>query len=320
MDTERIYRTHDELEEIAFAELDCNDLKAVRDYVEITRHLQEIHSLFLIFKFQIELMQKEYILMNDGKVFFNEHPANREEDYIAINAYVTNIISAGKTLVEAMDCFINMDYPPCDSGYKQEYLDYYHGIYDSSFAYRFMIRLRDYAQHGHLPVDNEKNSFCFNLINILKKPHYNQNKTLQKQMTQVADEVMDVYDDIPTLSLTLTLAEFVSKLLFIYQRFWTAVEESLLEAQKNSQEVLGKYPENIMNASAVFPGCFIYEVIDGWAHAINIADDSISMFSQFKIEAQDICDEYATAWSELTKETLKIRCVDKKRIEIELIE
>lgn len=301
MDTEKTYRTHGQMGDLAIVELAADDLESFKRHVEITRHLQEIHSLFSIFKFQIDILQKEYILKSDGSVFTNQNAADREEDYIAINAYSINIISAGKTLVQSMESFFKMDYFSPDDQLKKEYLENYHKIYDHSFAYRLMIRLRDYAQHGHLPIDNEGNNYHINLDTILRKPHYNHNKTMAYEMKKIADEISDTYDDTPTFSLTRTLAEFVSKLSLLYERFWDIAENTLLKSQKRAQDIIKKYPENIINASETFPGFFIYdEEPEGWIHAVSCADDPEAMYHRFKNEARKTCDEYTAAWHELT--------------------
>lgn len=321
MDTEKTYRTYGPLKDITIVKLGANDLEDFKRHVEITRHLQEIHSLFLIFKFQIDILQKEYTLKSGGRVFINQRVADRQEDYIAINAHTINIISAGKTLVQSMESFVDMDYFPPDSELKKEYLDYYHNVYDHSFAYRLMIRLRDYAQHGHLPIDNNGNEYHINLVTILRKPHYNHNKTIADEMKKIADEVGDVYDDIPTFSLTLTLAEFTSKLLSIYQKFWNISENALLKSQKCAQDIIKRYPENIINTSEESSGFFIYdEEPEGWIHAVSCADDPGAMYTQFKNEAQETFDEYMNAWHELTKGTVKIQCINKERIEVEFVE
>lgn len=321
MDTEKTYRIYGQMKDPTVGKLGANDLEDFKRHVEITRHLQEIHSLFLIFKFQIDILQKEYTLRSDGRIFINQRVADHQEDYIAINAYTINIISAGKTLVQSMESFVDMDYFSPDNELKKEYLDYYHNIYDHSFAYRLMIRLRDYAQHGHLPIDNNGNDYHINLVTILKKPHYNHNKTIADEMKKIADEVGDVYDDIPTFSLTLTLAEFTSKLLSIYQRFWDIAENALLKSQKRAQNIIKRYPENIINASEEFSGFFIYdEEPEGWTHAVSCADDPGAMYAQFKNEARETSDEYMNAWHELTKGAVKIRRINKERIEVEFIE
>ena len=80
MDTERMFLT-DEGFSLTYEELLENDLEVARHFIEVTRHLQEIHYLFLIFINNIDKLQKEYVLMNNGDVFYRERAANDESDY-----------------------------------------------------------------------------------------------------------------------------------------------------------------------------------------------------------------------------------------------
>lgn len=147
MDTEKMFLTDDGFN-LVYEELAEEDLKTARHFIETTRHMQEIHQLFQILKKDIDNLQNEYVLKNNGNVFREQNPANSEADYISVNSHIINIISAGRTLVESMECYIENNSDVGDV--KQKYLDFYHNTYDSSFAYRLLIRLRDYSQHGHL--------------------------------------------------------------------------------------------------------------------------------------------------------------------------
>jgi len=71
----------------------------------------------------------KYLLMSDGKVLKNGEPAISEDDFIAINAMVNNLISAGRTLVESMECYISERHSEDDSDCKA-YMDFYHITYD----------------------------------------------------------------------------------------------------------------------------------------------------------------------------------------------
>lgn len=126
MDNEKMFLTDDGFNFVC-EKLAEEDLKTASHFIEITRHLQEIHQLFLIFKNDIDNLQKEYVLMNNGNVFREHNPANSEADYISINSYIINIVSAGRTLVESMECYIKNN--PEISDAKQKYLDYYHNTY-----------------------------------------------------------------------------------------------------------------------------------------------------------------------------------------------
>ena len=181
-----MYFLDGEFDEVAFVSLSESELTVSRHHVEITRHLQEIHHLFLMLKYDIESLQKEYTLDVSGKVFRGGKPAKREEDFIAVNAHVINIISAGRTLTEAMECYINTN-ERIEPEAKNRYKSFCSNTYDKSFSYRLLIRLRDFSQHGHLPVCKTHNNYCFDLKQILEKPHFNHNEKLRRQMADILE-------------------------------------------------------------------------------------------------------------------------------------
>lgn len=308
MDTERMFLT-DEGFSLTYKELLENDLEVARHFIEVTRHLQEIHYLFLIFINNIDNLQKEYVLMNNGDVFYRDRAANDERDYISINSYIINIISAGRTLVESMECYINSN-SNIDNEAKNKYLDFYHKIYDSSFSYRLLIRLRDYSQHGHLPVSSMQNNYRFDLSQIVDKPHYNHNKTFENQMKDIIDEIRTKYHDTPTIALTDTLAEYVVQLLSIHKMFWHQIQGELSEAYDKFQIVVSNYSDNIIKEPGALAGYFVYDVIDGNAQVVDPKGDSREMCSRFKKEAVDRYDEYAKSYKEVLSGNLFIRCSD----------
>ena len=216
------------------------------------------------------------------KVFRDQFPADQEEDYIAINAYTTNIISAGKTMIESMKNFTDLKCLTDEN--RSSYSAMVSKIYDTVFSYKLLIRLRDYAQHGHLPVNSSENIYYFDLINILGKPHFNHNKAVKEQMIQAIATCADLFKDTPRLSLTKSLAEFVAATFRIYRNFWMFAEYAVLNAKEKIKDIVATYPEK--------------------------------MFVQFKEEAEKISDQYIQAWHELIKDAQLIRFLDKDHIKI----
>jgi len=310
MDTERTLLT-DSGFNIKFKELLKDDLEVVRHYIESTRHIQEIHDLFLIFINNIDNLQKEYVLMNNGDVFCGIRAANNESDCISINSHIINIISAGRTLVESMECYIKNN-SNIDDETRSKYLDFYHKIYDSSFSYRLLIRLRDYSQHGHLPVSSRGNNYFFDLLQIVDKPHYNHNKKFEKEMKRIIDEILTKYYDTPTIALTETLAEYVVQLLLIYKLFWKQTQGELTESYNNFQFLVSNYPNNIITEPDALSGYFVYDKIDGNAHIVDPKGDSKEMCRRFRKEAEDRYNEYAKSYEDLLNGNLYITCSDEQ--------
>ncbi len=314
IDSERIFFFDKEPLDISFNELSSDDLKTARCHVELHRHTEKIHQLFLMFKFNLDCIQNNYTLMNSGEVFQNNNPAKGDEDYIAINAYVNNLISAGRTLIESMECYFNVLHN--DDEQKNQYLDYYHNTYDKSFAYRFLIRLRDFSQHGHMPVFKQGHNYYFDLKQILETPHFNHNNALKQQMKRSADEIIEIYRDNPTLSLTKTLAEYVSQLLLIYHKFWLQIEPNIIDASLKFQSIIKSNAQNIIDNGNGFAKFFIYDVVEGNAHATPIDINSQAMLQNFKEEARIISEEYQEALKQLFEATFWIRYTGEGHLEV----
>lgn len=319
MDTEKTLKLTDQTTEFSFEQLPDNEMKAAKYYVEITRHLQEIRHLYLMFQYCLDHIEGTYTLMSNGTILKDGKAAVAVEDFVAINAMVNSLISAGRTLVESMECYVCENYPK-DSKVRKEYMDFYHDTYNGSFSYRFLIRMRDYSQHGHLPVNQNDEWFGFDLYQVLNKPHFKHNGQIKKQLEKSVQEVMDIYGDIPRLSLTMTLAEYAANLLSIYNKFWNIVETAMTDSAKAFSDLVAKHPENINFLGEGEKALFVYDVNeDGMAHAIPISDDACKMLSRFKKESEAVADRYLGAWDHLKERTMIIRVVDKKQIIIDTL-
>lgn len=295
LDTEKMVLNHGEFDSISFENLAPHELKNIQNHVELTRHLQEIHSIYLMFQFNLDSFLNCYTLMNSGQVFRGGKPALLESDYISINAYVNNIISSGRTLTESMECYMKEHYSE-GADARADYLNHYHSVYDNSFAYRLLIRLRDYSQHGHLPVTLEGDQYCINLYNVLNKPHFNHNPTIKGQIADAVNKIISIYRDTPTLSLTLTLAEFTAQLLSIYEKFWFCIQASLTASDIQFRKIVENHPENINSSNDDEPGFFVFELTKGMAHAVYLGDDTDKMFQDNYKEAVAAHRKYAKSW------------------------
>ena len=292
-DTERLILFHNNPPDLdKCVEIDGADLELVLEHVELTRHIQEIHSLFRILLVNAEKLTSEYIVYNYGGVFRDGEKADSDEDYYKINAYVISIISSGRALKESMDVFTKTVSDSCPE--KAAYIDYDRALYDGSFAYRFIIHMRNYAQHAHLPVTCTDGVYFFDFTVILAKPHFTHKASIKEEMTRYRDEIIKLYDNNPTLSLTLTLAEFVYILLALYYRFLLSFKRLVYDSANTFSEIITRYPDNVVD------GAFVYNTDDdGFIHAALVSDDSCLMIDNYLEEAKDKFEENKTEWEEL---------------------
>ena len=249
METEHLLFNDNELNPISSAELEEDDLQTVDSYVECTRHIIELHGLLLSFLFNIKELQKRYTLLFSGTIIADGNLADTYDDYIAINALTTSIISAGVTLTNALESYITLHLT--EEG-RDNYASFCSNIYDNVFEYRLMVNLRNFAQHGHLPVDLQNRKYCFDLHQFTTRPHFNIKSSFKKEINTFAEEIIRIYEDTPTFSYTSTLARYVEKVLLIYKQFFEFIKEQFEETYKKSMIIINNYPEGIAADKTTF--------------------------------------------------------------------
>ena len=306
MDSEQFFYLDEELDVSEVRELQSDELRCVEHYVEVTRHLQEIQQLYQIVLFNLSIMRSNYTWMNNGDIHYKGVPAEGEEHFIAVNSMIINLIGSARTLTESMNCYMAENYESNDTD-AQGFLDFTHSIYDGCFAYRFLIRLRDFSQHGHPPVSQSSANYVFDLRQIIGMPHFTHNKQIKEQLSTIVTEIIGGFHGYPTLGVTMTVAEFTVGLWKIYDYFLTCVEAHLQKSFTQAQAILDRYPENIKFKSDMIPGLFIYSIEDGNANVITVGEDTMKMLEKFQMEAKETLTTFQKDWDELKKGTVLIK-------------
>jgi len=279
VDTEKIYP----------ADLNDDELALIKHHIEITRYIQEIDSLFHVFRFNLKNILHYYNLMCSDKIVRQIEYNFETSDNIAINALTISFISAGKTLIESIEGFLKMN----DTDLYQEFrINYLSKEYDDNFHFRFLLRLRDYAQHGHLPVSMSSNdTYCFDLNHLLSTPHFSHNSTIKNQMENIKNDIYERFSDYPYIALTRSLAEFNICCIRIYLNFLKYIRNLLHNSVDNIESLLNQRPEIVYKSKDCFNNHVFYEVIDDILHMFNINDNPKKMLSQIKNIVSDILKE-----------------------------
>lgn len=262
-----------------------SELHTIEEYIEFTRHLLEINQLFKIFRVNLNDILLHYELYaNDffkRKINFND----KESDYIVINALTINYISSAKTLTESIENFI-------ESKLGEDKLEDFKTsclskIYDERFSYRLLIRLRDYAQHGHLPVSLSTDKRCsFNLEKIIDTPHFSHNKKLQGEIIRIKEKVFDEFEDTARITFTRSIAEFEISILEIYMNFINIIREKLFELLNNFNNLIKEKPEIIHKSTNYLNGLILYPIDNENINGINPEGKPIEMIDDIKKELQ----------------------------------
>ncbi len=300
MDTERIVVLK-KTENVTMHKLDEAFVCVVCDYVEINRHIQEINQLFDVFEFNIERLAKNYKLRADDRIKRRMSFKINTSDFIAINAFVMNIISAGRSLVDSLDICMETAYGKGSErygGYKNRISE----IYEEKFAYRFFYHLRNFSQHNHLLVSTEGNFCYFDASQILTTPHYKANKKMWSELESICNEIRERYHDNFRISLSLCLAEYIAGVAQVHKIFWEEIKERLFALKSQVDSMIEREPEILEHNNEKFNGYILYQKPgeEGW-HAFSPYSDTDSYYENTLRGAISFFEERDKAYSAIQK-------------------
>lgn len=287
MDTETTVMQKDldiDTNEIDIPEMTDIEKGSIYFFIEITRYLQELEKLYRIYRYNLNILLGHYELYNDDTLVRKFE--SKESDYVIINALVINLISSGKTLMESIEGFVkflNRCLEGYDNKFKEEQIS---KLYDKSFSYRFLLFLRNYSQHGHLPVSNDFNgSFCFDLNRILFTPHFNFSTLIENEIKTLIEQMHDEYDNYPKLMLTKNIMDFNYAIHKLYVEFLENIEEVFFASVESIDQLLEDKPNFIYNSDNRLNGLVFYKDIVGNIHCFNPNEKPKEMLINFKTEA-----------------------------------
>lgn len=261
MDTERVVVLK-ESEKITLHELCAEFVGLICDYVELHRHLQEINQLFEVFQFNLERLLSSYVIQRNDCVVRKDAFQSGYSDFIAINAYVTSIISAGRSLVDAVDNCAKESFGEQSESYEEFSSNCKQSVYDKNFSYRLFYDLRNFAQHNHLPVSVRDSFCCFDNGQILGTPHFKSNKNVREELEKIQEEIIELRRDNFRISLSYCLAQYVAGVAEVHKGFWERIKDLLFEQQHQIDAAIAEEPELLEHDNAKFDGRIIYREPD----------------------------------------------------------
>lgn len=274
--------------EITLPKLTDNELNVILEYVEYTRHIQEIDYLFRVFKTNLETLLFHYQLNTDDTVIRKTNLNIKENDFVIINSLIINYISSAKTFTESVENFIQENLG--DTQLNKFKSDCLSNIYDNEFSYRLLIRLRDYSQHGHLPVNITRDGkYSFDLNQILNTPHFKHNGKLQDEMIKLRKEIEERFKGYPRIVFVLSIAKFQLCILEIYLFFINTIKIKLQMLKNSIDKIIIEKTDIIYKSNDMLNGLIIFGVDkDSSLHCIDPKDDSVQMIKniQNNIEIQ----------------------------------
>ena len=235
----RIFVKFDEDEQrYVFGELPTEDEQLFRNCIEISRHFQEITQLYEMMVFDLDLIFQHYDLQFDDRVF---PLCGRENKILHINALIGNAVSAARSLVESMDVF-DREYIDSAGRFKTNYIS---RMYDECFSYRFVDFMRNYLQHGHVPISFDGEKIFFQLSEILDVSHMKINANLKGLMKNIEQELFEHGDMNARLTVVPILYEYFLLIYTLVHEFFKYAKWTFIDQFHKVQEVLVKHPEYI---------------------------------------------------------------------------
>ena len=292
-----IENTDINMERIKVPKFSDEELYTIQQFIEFTRHIQEIDQLFHIFKINLREILLNYELNCDDTIVRKIDLSYDEEDMIIINTLVINYISSAKTFVESIETFINKNM--AEEDVKKFKVDCLSKIYDEKFSYRLLIRLRDYAQHGHLPVYMSYNKKCsFDLDQILFTPNFSHNKKIQNEMIELRQKIYNEFGDNPRIMFTMSIAEFQLCILKIYIYFIDLIKEKLVDLVNKMDTLIKERPDVIYKSEDSLNGFIVYSIENKFVQCLNPKEKPLKMIDKIK---SDVENEFQNAKKEFEK-------------------
>ena len=315
----------DTLENIPVSKIDNSDLFRVADltegerkqfenFVALTRDVQEAHQLFEVFYFNLLNMRNVYEFKTSGKVIKKGCFPKYNNEFIAVNSLVISLISSAKVLTEFLRQIADkpLNYGKTKEGKcKDEYNTYVSEIYDSCFSYRLLINLRNYVQHGYLPVSHQKGYYRFDIEQILDTPHFEINAQLKKDLDFFIVKMSEIKEESGKLSLVYTLAEFTVNVVDIYKQFLVYIEQSVSLSYDEIKKIIKDKPHIVCDYNEPFRGYVFYSIDDmGRCHTVNPNNNPIDMLDSYKERTSSIYKYEKNGFDDLKK---SIIIYDEKR-------
>ncbi|MDV4810329.1 hypothetical protein NNG12_02580, partial [Enterococcus faecium] len=276
-----------------------SDKRIFLNYVELTRHIIELDKLFNVFRYNLTNLLKHFTIFTNDLIESTGEKLTEDQYYYQINALTINLISSAKTLTESIEvCMKNFLAEKDFKSFKNKILS---KPYDEHFSYRFLLHMRNYSQHGHLPVNIHQQRVYFDLDEILAMPHFDFNGQLKKELDVLRKDIYNQFRDSPRISYVYTVAKFNLVITEIYFNYLKEIKPILIKLNDEKNELLLNTKFQLINSDGSSSDMLFYEFDGENYHCFNRKDNSISMYADIKREVKKILKVEEQYYKEIEK-------------------
>lgn len=276
-----------------------SDKRIFLNYVELTRHIIELDKLFNVYRYNLTNLLKHFTIFTNDLIESTGEKLTEDQYYYQINALTINLISSAKTLTESIEvCMKNFLAEKDFKSFKNKILS---KPYDEHFSYRFLLHMRNYSQHGHLPVNIHQQRVYFDLDEILAMPHFDFNGQLKKELDVLRKDIYNQFRDSPRISYVYTVAKFNLVITEIYFNYLKEIKPILIKLNDEKNELLLNTKFQLINSDGSSSDMLFYEFDGENYHCFNRKDNSISMYADIKREVKKILKVEEQYYKEIEK-------------------
>jgi len=292
-------------------------------HVEIMRHIQELNHLFQVFRFNLLTLRDSFVLTSSDtltrkrltKFEVNQSGEIRDatkqieieiSDGIAINALTISLASSGVALMESIKVFIEHDfseYFKAPKGLSKTWLD---EVYNKNFAYRLLYELRNFSQHGHLPISVDGSKFALDFIQLLSTPHYKHKKERREQIEAIAAEIFNCSER-PRIAFTPTIADYNLCITKTYVDFLRKTKSAWRDSAKRVKAIVQRYPSNIFKPNNSSFELFVFSLYDDDMHTIDFGSAADNMVSDYLEKGKQILLAEQAIYREFSKSYKRVK-------------
>ena len=130
------------------------------------------------------------------------------------------------------------------------YISHYLSVseaYDEYFSYRFTECIRNYIQHGHIPISFDGEKIFFQISEILDVTHFMFNKKLKKQLENIEKELIDHGVMETRLGVVPVLYEYFLLIHMIVLEFFRFVKSYFIEHFLEVKKILLENPDHVVD-------------------------------------------------------------------------
>lgn len=271
------------------------ELKYLNDFVEVNRHLNEIHQLFDSYLFNFCNLHNYYELFFNDTIKEKQNFTSRYEiDHsISVNALTNGLISSAITLVSSMEVFVEelSEKQLIDESLEDIRAEWTCKAYGSNFLYRFGCFMRQFLQHNHLAVSVYREGLdikcCFDFKQLLNTPHFNMKGKFRDELQKLVEEMVDGPYNHTRVSYTITIARFHVQIIELYAQYYDIIETAMSKVDEEWKGFISANPNAISKSSDDYNG-YVFYCVDSTLHSFRPVPFFDEGFSPLKQRAKEI--------------------------------